>query len=335
MAQFSRIKTWVTGEVLYAADLNNEFNNLLAGFTPAQIDGASASVLAMQTTASTGGVGTENLATNALGELQRLRFGILQAVGGAQWYSAPTRNLETLNTAFNTAIAPINNSLVKTDGTDPGLYGMTTLPFSLQSPGYIATGSAQSTTYTLATVNITKSTKPLRIACYKTNRVAATDNYQQAGGIYIGANFFNKGPATVTTTVTVELLKAGATFAKKYFTLRSILPISTSFTGTNPILIATGTGSGGLVSVSSGTVTGTGNATFNMNTIGSITLNSQQTSLRVFYIPYEALEFIDISAAGSNIAYQLKLTVANPAVTDGSLGYDVEYDGTMYAKEWL
>lgn len=89
MAVFSRIKNWVSNEVLTSADLNAEFNNILANMKPAGIEGASANAAAMQATADPGGVGTESLATDLLGEIQRLRYVIKRLIGGAQWYSTP------------------------------------------------------------------------------------------------------------------------------------------------------------------------------------------------------------------------------------------------------
>lgn len=95
MAVFSRIKTWVSGEILTAADLNAEFDNILTNMAPAGIEDASANVGAMQATTSPGGVGTESLATNLLGEIQRIRFKIKQIIGQAQWYSTPVGSLST------------------------------------------------------------------------------------------------------------------------------------------------------------------------------------------------------------------------------------------------
>lgn len=89
MAVFTRVKTWVSNEVLTASDLNSEFNNLLNNTIPASIEDYSADVSTMQTTADPGGVGTESLATTLAGELARIRYAIKRIAGGAQWYVAP------------------------------------------------------------------------------------------------------------------------------------------------------------------------------------------------------------------------------------------------------
>jgi hypothetical protein len=96
MSVFSRIKTW-TSEVLTASDLNAEFDNIITHMAPDGIEDASSNAAAMQSTADPGGVGTESLPTDLLGEIKRLRYVINRMIGGAQWYSTPPRNLTTLN----------------------------------------------------------------------------------------------------------------------------------------------------------------------------------------------------------------------------------------------
>lgn len=93
MAVFSRVKNWVSNEVLTASDLNAEFNNILSNMQPTGIEDQSSDVAAMQANTNPGTVGSESLATNLAGELQRLRFKIKEIIGGAQWYSAPTSTL--------------------------------------------------------------------------------------------------------------------------------------------------------------------------------------------------------------------------------------------------
>lgn len=93
MAVFTRVKTWVSNEVLTASDLNGEFNNLLNNTIPASIEDYSADVSTMQSTTDPGGVGTESLATTLAGEIQRIRYAIKRIVGGAQWYTAPVFDL--------------------------------------------------------------------------------------------------------------------------------------------------------------------------------------------------------------------------------------------------
>lgn len=101
MAVYSRIKNWVSNEVLTAADLNAEFNNILTNAQPSGIEDYSADVSTMQSTTDPGGVGSESLATTLAGEIQRLRYAIKRIVGGAQWYSTPSFDLT--NASIGTA----------------------------------------------------------------------------------------------------------------------------------------------------------------------------------------------------------------------------------------
>jgi len=103
MAVFTRVKTWVSNEVLTASDLNGEFNNLLNNTIPASIEDYSADVSTMQTTADPGGSGSESLATTLAGEITRLRFAIKRIVGGAQWYTAPVIDLGSTISAADLA----------------------------------------------------------------------------------------------------------------------------------------------------------------------------------------------------------------------------------------
>lgn len=92
-ALFSRVKNWVSGEVLTAAALNAEFNNILNNLIPSQIDDASTNVTAMRATADPGESGSESLSSNLLGEIQRLRFALVEAKGTTYWYETPQANL--------------------------------------------------------------------------------------------------------------------------------------------------------------------------------------------------------------------------------------------------
>lgn len=127
MALFPRLKIW-TKEKLLAADLNAEFDNSNEKASdPAYIKGASASVPDMQTTADPGGVGTESLATNILGEIHRLRFLIKGIVGGAEWYTAPTKNINTVNTAISSSSGAHTMNLTSYDDVTNLSVSLTTL----------------------------------------------------------------------------------------------------------------------------------------------------------------------------------------------------------------
>jgi len=109
MALLSRIKIWVTGEILTASDLNAEFDNIIdSGLTNVNIIGSSADVTAMRVVVDPGEVGSESLASNNTGEVQRLRNLIKEITGKTQWYETPPFNLaNTLltTTATNPSVA--------------------------------------------------------------------------------------------------------------------------------------------------------------------------------------------------------------------------------------
>jgi microcystin-dependent protein len=115
---YTRIKIWVAGEILYASDLNSEFNNIITNTIPQDLGAYSGTVLQMQSVVSPGTVGAESLATTLAGELERIRYTILQfkqVFKGAiaQWYEALST---TLTSAFTfsgnilfSGIATFNN----------------------------------------------------------------------------------------------------------------------------------------------------------------------------------------------------------------------------------
>jgi hypothetical protein len=87
-ATFSRVKTWIA-EILTASDLNAEFDNILNNLLPAGIDDQSTNVAAMQATTDPYPGGSEVLATDLAGELQRLRYVIGQLTTTTEWYIFP------------------------------------------------------------------------------------------------------------------------------------------------------------------------------------------------------------------------------------------------------
>ncbi len=86
-ALFSRIKTWITGDTLTAADLNAEFNNILTNFNPGGMASDSPDLSTMQTTDDPTGGGLPS-PSSLEKEIQRLRFQIKAITGGPYWYTA-------------------------------------------------------------------------------------------------------------------------------------------------------------------------------------------------------------------------------------------------------
>lgn len=105
-ATFSRIKTWSSGETLTASDLNAEYNNILTNLTPAGMDDYSANTTEMRTVTDPYPASAESLATSLQGELERLRYQILEIKKAIQtsnvtyWYQdLPTAGIFTIVTS--------------------------------------------------------------------------------------------------------------------------------------------------------------------------------------------------------------------------------------------
>jgi hypothetical protein len=117
MGLLSRVKTWVTGEVLTASDLNSEFNNILNNMDCTKIDDDSSNVAAMQATVDPGESGSESLATSLQGELERLRFIIKEITGKTYWYQSPAVGLNVLSANSSLGAETTVNTTATTDTT--------------------------------------------------------------------------------------------------------------------------------------------------------------------------------------------------------------------------
>ena len=103
MALFPRVHVWVSNEVLTAAALNAEFDNILNNAMLSSWIGFSANVSQMQQQTDPGGVGTESLAGSGSDELQRLRYMMAFVTGKTYWYDHTGRSLATGALAVQTA----------------------------------------------------------------------------------------------------------------------------------------------------------------------------------------------------------------------------------------
>lgn len=110
---YSRIKTWITNEVLTHTDLNAEFDNVKTNFIPTMLDDYSQDVTQMRIQTTPGAQGSESLATATSGELERLRYVINRITGGTYWYDAPANSISTINTNVNN-ITPIPANRITT-----------------------------------------------------------------------------------------------------------------------------------------------------------------------------------------------------------------------------
>ena len=227
MATFTRVKTWVSNEVLTAADLNGEFNNILNNMTPAGIEDISPTVSDMQTTADPGAVGTEILPTSLTGELQALRYVIKRIVApAAQWYSAPLFNLSTqiatasiANLAVTTAkidnlavtTGKIADSAVTTDKIADG--AVTAAKFAPVGQQISAAGGGSTTSATL--VDVTNLSVPITTGG-KAVFIQLMNDGANSGDSYIG----NNGAANQVETI-VALLRDGSELMRYSYALRA------------------------------------------------------------------------------------------------------------------
>lgn len=104
--------TRAIGTVLTASIYNSDHVNHITNQNPTMTGAYSDNVGQFQSNVDPGGVGSESLAGNLAGELERLRFVIKRITGKAQWYVAPAANLDqTLNS--------VNAGLIAIAGATP------------------------------------------------------------------------------------------------------------------------------------------------------------------------------------------------------------------------
>lgn len=198
MALFSRIHTWVSNETLTAADLNAEFNNILNNAQATSLIGYSANQSQMQSVVDPGDVGTESLASNISGEIQRLRFAVKRIIGQAQWYSAAPSSRSLTNIVIGTA------DLVDASVTVP----------KLAAANYGFSSNSSSGTFTFASVTFTgvavfTRTLTGRGRGLKISLEPGTDGSGAINGIEI----VSTATANVYFSADIQLLRDGAELA--------------------------------------------------------------------------------------------------------------------------
>jgi hypothetical protein len=94
----------VTGETIDAVKYNGDRQELVTMMEPSQIDDDSPNPTQMQVTVDPGEVGSESLAANLAGEIERLRFAIKEIRGTPQWYTTTKTTTKIIPfTGFGTA----------------------------------------------------------------------------------------------------------------------------------------------------------------------------------------------------------------------------------------
>ena len=96
-----------TLELIDAAKYNADHQNHIDNQTPSMTDDYSVDVSQMQTATDPGELGTESLPTSLAGEIERLRFMLKEAIGGAQWYTSPPTSLSSVGTSITSLTASV------------------------------------------------------------------------------------------------------------------------------------------------------------------------------------------------------------------------------------
>jgi hypothetical protein len=96
MSLLSRVKTWVSGDVLTAADLNAEFDNTITGLDPVYIEDESDTKTIMRTQSDPFPTATPSLPTTLQGEIYRIRYQLANILGETYWYMDPDMSIAAL-----------------------------------------------------------------------------------------------------------------------------------------------------------------------------------------------------------------------------------------------
>lgn len=228
-ATFSRAHNWVDLEVLTASDLNNEFNNILNNLDPAGVDDYSLTLSQMQTTVDPYPAAVESLATDLKGEIERLRYQVLQLKKSIQtndstyWYQdTPGQGTFTIGT-----------SSVGVNNTSPS-YSLDVVGTQRVTGNAIFSSSA-SIANTLVVSTITSTLPAVYITTHTsiTGNTAITGNLTVTGSISNGISPMSIIFATTTAIQTItyntvtqvifggEEIDLNSEFASNVFTSKS------------------------------------------------------------------------------------------------------------------
>lgn len=186
---YPQIKTAVTGDILTATDYNNEHQNHITNNDPGSINDDSPTVTEMKVTVDPGESGTESLATTLTGEIQRLRFAIVDMKGTSFWYQTPTKTLAQM--------------LPLSGGTVTGAITMSGAGIAMGSQKITAIASATAATDVPAysQIPLLQFTGPTYVTTQTTNN---TNSYTDATGVSVAIT-----PILSTSHVLVEANLSG------------------------------------------------------------------------------------------------------------------------------
>jgi hypothetical protein len=249
-------RSWTTGNSLTAPDLTTSFITVgQTNMIPACMQGDSVTLGGMQTTQDPWPAGTESLAGDIKGEIERLRFVIGATTGRTQWYQYPSVALTASGSVFSQA-PRWNNGAV----TFPGLWLLnvtdtaslsgsllldlqvgSTSKFKVDKAGNVtATGtiSGASGAGTFTTISVTNNTNEILLG---TTNIGT---FTLAGGALTGARTWTLPDISGI----VALTNGGQTFTSGVWngsivgTTFGGTGIDTHLTAAGSILSTTGTG---------------------------------------------------------------------------------------------
>jgi hypothetical protein len=165
---YSLIYTESAGNTILASRRNAEHQNHINKMEPQYMDDYSSSVAEMRTTADPGEDASESLATSLQGEIERLRFAILetkQALDGGlnYWYETPTAPTFVTGTSsstdnaiarFNGTTGAIQNSNITITDLDVLTLADTTITTSSSSTTFSPTTVADGSAWDLSGVRV-------------------------------------------------------------------------------------------------------------------------------------------------------------------------------------
>ncbi len=209
-ATFSRAKSWVDQEVLTAADLNAEFNNILNNLDPAGIDDYSLSLSQMQSVVDPYPAAVESLATDLKGEIERLRYQILQLKKSIQftdvtyWYQdTPAPGVFGINSSTVT----VTGDLVAT-----GNYVNVTGQFNLSNTLIVVDRTGASNSLGLRAGSFTQITFNNEITDRRSEFSSSAFTVTQSGYYDVRAQiqYYVTNSSDITAWIILRILKNGS-----------------------------------------------------------------------------------------------------------------------------
>lgn len=160
---YSVHKTYISGEILTASDLNSTDVNHVNNQIPESTDDYSANVAEMQSTADPYPASSESLPTSLSGEIERLRYQVKAMLGETHWYYDTDTSFATIAGAIGTSSTEIQAktgnaagpSITFSGDTDTGFYLHSDSPGTI---GFTVDGTSRfrlADSYAIFDVNIT------------------------------------------------------------------------------------------------------------------------------------------------------------------------------------